>query len=108
MDGKFSSHHRWKNKYFFVIGQWEFHHTETVKGPRVPQETSASAANASKEPQNLKKELKRVNDVLTWAQKHESLMSHTKLIERATEGVGFTSFEKGDGWLRRGPAPCNT
>jgi hypothetical protein len=80
MDGKFSSNHKWKNKYFVAIGQWEFHPTEATKGLRVPWETCASAANASKEPRLTKKELKRVNDILTWAQEHERLMSFTTSV----------------------------
>jgi hypothetical protein len=65
-----------------------------------------SAANASKEPWLIKEELKRVKDVLTWAQKHESLISYTKLIEKASEGIGFTSFEEGDDGVRRRTTPA--
>jgi hypothetical protein len=67
MDGKFSSNHGWKNKYFFATSQWESHPIEAAEGSRVPQETCAPATNASKEPQLTEGELKRVNDVLTWA-----------------------------------------
>jgi hypothetical protein len=66
MDGKFSSNHRW-NKYFFASGQWEFHPTKVAEGLRVPWKTCAPVANGSKEPWLIEEELKRVNDVLTWA-----------------------------------------
>lgn len=75
MDGKFSSNHGWKSKYFFAIGQWEFHPTEAVEGPRVPRETCASVVNASKEPWLIEGELLRINNILNWAQKHKSLMA---------------------------------
>jgi hypothetical protein len=65
MDGKFSSNHRWKNKFFFDTGQCEFHSTKAAEGPRVPQETYASTANASKEQRLIEKELKRVKNILT-------------------------------------------
>ena len=48
MDGKFSSNHKWKNKYFFTTGQWEFHPTDATEGPRVPRETFAPVVNALK------------------------------------------------------------
>jgi hypothetical protein len=31
-------------------------------------------------------------------------LSYTKLIEKALEGIGFTSFEEGDDGVRRRPA----
>jgi hypothetical protein len=36
IDSQFSSNPKWKNKFFFVSGQWEFTPTEKAKGPRVP------------------------------------------------------------------------
>jgi hypothetical protein len=34
------------------------------------------------------------------------LISYTKLIEKASEGIGFTSFEEGDDGVRRRTTPA--
>jgi hypothetical protein len=36
----YSNNKRWKNKFFFALGDWEFAPSEVTEGPRVPQETS--------------------------------------------------------------------
>jgi hypothetical protein len=81
MDGKYSSNYKWKNQYFFAMGQWEIFPDEAAEGPRVPREIATSVANASKEPRLLEKELARVNEVLAWAHKSEEKMYYSKIIK---------------------------
>jgi hypothetical protein len=50
LDSKYSSNWHWKNKYFFVSGQWEFAPKEKVQGPRVPREVNTPADRAFQKP----------------------------------------------------------
>ena len=47
---KYSSNRWWKNKFFFVLGQWEFALKEKAVGPRVPYKTNTVDDLALKEP----------------------------------------------------------
>jgi hypothetical protein len=85
MDKKYSSNRGWKNKYFFTIGQWEFHHTEKAEGLRVPRETGFPFANAFKELILLEVEMSHVSALLGWAQQHKDFMGFSKLFEVVIE-----------------------
>jgi hypothetical protein len=50
IDSQFSNNPKWKNKYFFISGQWEFIPTEKAEGPRVPRDINTPSAEAYNEP----------------------------------------------------------
>jgi hypothetical protein len=50
INSQFSSNPKWKNKYFFISGQWEFTPTEKAEGPWVPRDINVPSAEAYNEP----------------------------------------------------------
>ena len=86
---KYSSNRWWKNRFFFVSGQWEFAPKERVVGPRVPCETNMVADLALKEPTLTAEEQTWVNDVTAWSRSHEKFMYSDWLasISRLSEFV---------------------
>ena len=64
----------WKNKFFFISGQWESAPKERAMGPRVPREMNTVADLALKEPILTAEKQSQVNDVTMWSRTHEKLM----------------------------------
>jgi hypothetical protein len=80
IDSQFSSNPKWKNKYFFVSGQWEFTPTEKAKGPRVPRDINEPPAEAHEEPVLTPEMISRVNKVIKWGREHPKMMFVGSLI----------------------------
>jgi hypothetical protein len=80
IDSQFSSNPKWKNKYFFVSGQWEFTPTEKAKGPRVPRDINDPSARAHDEPVLTPEMIDRVNQVIKWGREHPKMMFVGSLI----------------------------
>jgi hypothetical protein len=80
IDSQFSSNPKWKNKYFFVSGQWEFTPTEKAKGPRVPQDINDPPTRAHDEPVLSPEMIHRVNQVIKWGREHQKMMFVGSLI----------------------------
>jgi hypothetical protein len=80
IDSQFSSNPKWKNKYFFVSGQWEFTPTEKAKGPRVPRDISDPPAEAYEEPVLTPESIHRVNKVVKWGREHPKMMFVGSLV----------------------------
>jgi hypothetical protein len=80
IDSQFSSNPKWKNKYFFVSGQWEFTPTEKAEGPRVPRDICDPSAEAYNEPVLTPEMIQRVNSVIKWGREHPKMMLVGTLI----------------------------
>jgi hypothetical protein len=99
LEPKYSSNHGWKNKYFFVAGQWEFAPTKQATKIRVPREVNMLSEKGGQEPRLTLDELARVDEVQRWAQRHESCLTYTvlgsvsRLMEMVYEPTGHVAVE---------------
>jgi hypothetical protein len=80
IDSQFSSNPKWKNKYFFISGQWEFTPTEKAEGPRVPRDINDPPTRAYDEPVLTPEMVRRVNEVIKWGREHPKMMFVGSLI----------------------------
>jgi hypothetical protein len=80
IDSQFSINLKWKDKYFFVSGQWEFTPTEKAKGPRVPRDINGPPTRAHDEPVLTPEMIHRVNQVIKWGREHPKMMFVGSLI----------------------------
>jgi hypothetical protein len=80
IDSQFSSNPKWKNKYFFISGQWEFTPTEKAEGPRVPRDINDPPTRAYDEPVLTLEMVRRVNEVIKWGREHPKMMFVGSLI----------------------------
>jgi hypothetical protein len=80
IDSQFSSNPKWKNKYFFVSGQWEFTPTEKAEGPRVPRDINDPTAEAYEEPVMTPEMIHRVNKVIKWGRERPKMMFVGSLV----------------------------
>jgi hypothetical protein len=71
---------KWKNKFFFVSGQWEFTPTKKAKGPRVPRDINDPPAKAHDEPVLTPEMIHRVNKAIKWGREHPKMMFVGSLI----------------------------
>jgi hypothetical protein len=80
INSQFSSNPKWKNKYFFVSGQWEVTPMEKAERPRVPQDICDPSAEAYNEPILTPEMIQRVNSVIKWGREHPKMMFVRTLI----------------------------